>query len=83
MNAKEQKYVRGPFGRYPVGSFGEILNTLVRYYKVPLRIAEAVTIGNTISYQNKIIANYNYAPDSERSTIVFVHEDFLCYNNKD
>lgn len=76
-----QHYVSGAFGNYKVGSMGEVLNTLVEHYHVPLTVAEIVLVGDsTISYMGTRIATFSSAKDSEHSEIEFTHRNFTRFN---
>lgn len=80
---ENQNIVSGPFGKYPVGSFGEILNTMVRYYGIPLMVVESMQINNeAIIYLNEKIATFSLENNSERTTINFIHPNFSRYNKE-
>src|SRR5690606_5456237 len=81
-----EKMISGPFGQYPINSFGGVLNTLVRIYHVPLHIAESVTIGmvdenevGKIFYNNNEVAHYKVYPGLKHPILRFIDPEWRIY----
>ena len=73
----EQYCKNGPFGHYDRGAPGHVLNTLVRYYMVPLHVVERLRIGadgNIDSGFDEIFCQYKYFDGIETPLISFTSD---------
>ena len=83
LTAKERREIvqrecrNGPFGGYEPGVFGHLLNSLVRYYNLPLTLVEHLTIGNeTINKGNSVFAKFKYVDEIEFPLVRFTDVEY-------
>lgn len=71
----------GPFGYYKHGTMGGLLNSLVRYYNIPLTRVESVQVGgNYLKYREKEVGIYIWF-DGLLQPMIRFHGEFECYND--
>lgn len=68
--------VNGPYGSYPANTVGGALNTLVRYYDIPLTFVEDVKFGsdNTLHYRGGLVGYWRYFEGISHPLVQFVGE---------
>lgn len=73
--------MQGPFGNYGHNTIGGVLNSLVRYYNVPMHIAESVRVGKgdypnegAITYGDKKFATFRWFEGIEHAVMRFEPE---------
>lgn len=66
--------VSGPYGGYPANTVGGVLNTLVRYYEIPLTFVEDVKFGseNSLHYRGEVVGYWKYFEGISHPLVRFV-----------
>lgn len=89
MAGTEEGVVSGPFGKYPHGSTGAVLNTLCTVYDVPLTRVENLQIGfsgnygiGTLVYQNETVGHFKWFKGINHACIRFMHSDWNGYGKQ-
>ena len=73
--------IEGPFGSYPHGTHGAVLNAAVRIENIPLNRVEHFTLGehNTIKVGDKLVGRYKWFEDITQPLFIWLDSEYRAY----